>query len=278
MSDDFFSTVQQIDLKVEEFEFKAPVFYYDFRDMLAVFPARLSEIRKLMPDKRLSPAQLVPGIGAVMMGALEYSDTGIGPYNEFSFAILVNSPDFLPLPGYNMLRQQLRMYNHVYIHRLPVDSRIALVGGLMFGFPKFMASIEFDDTDQWTSCEVSKGGELLWRLRGRKIPATRYDEMRMFAHLYLQGQPTCLEFRLNVLEYGMSVKPTDAELELGSHPVAEELRRALLSTRPLMYLNATKTQAILFGPEGVSMPVLEQFLKGKLMKEVDEFVGQVTSG
>lgn len=276
MSNDFLSTVQQFDLKVEEFEFKIPLFYRDFRDILAVYPARLSEIRKLMPDKRLSPAQLVPGIGAVMLGALEYYDTGIGPYNEFSFAIIVNSPDFLALPGYNMMRQQLRMYNHVYIHRLPVNTRIALVGGLMFGFPKFMASIEFDDTDQWISCEVSKGGDLLWRLRGRKIPANRSDEMRLFPHLYLQGQPTGLEFRLNVREYGMSVKPTDTELELGDHPVAKELQRLLLSTKPLMYLYAPKTQGILFGPEGISMPVLEQFLKGKLMKEVDEFVGQVS--
>jgi Acetoacetate decarboxylase (ADC) len=274
MSDDFFSGIQQIDMKAEEFEFRAPVFYRDFRDMLAVYPARLSEIRKLMPDKRLSPAQLVPGIGAVMLGALNYYDTDIGPYNEFSFAIMVNSPEFLPAPGYNMMRQQLRMYNHVYIHRLPVDSRIALVGGLLFGFPKFMSTIEFHDTDQWASCEVKKGNELLWRLNGRKIPATRSDEMRLFAHLYLQGQPICLEFRLNVLEYGMSMKPADAELELGNHPVAAELKNLLLSTRPLMYMNATKAQGILFGPEGISMPVLEQYVEGKLLAEVDEFVGQ----
>jgi Acetoacetate decarboxylase (ADC) len=275
MADDFFSGIQQIDIRAEEFEFKGPVFYRDFRDMLAVYPARLSEVRKLMPDKRLSPAQLVPGVGAVMLGALEYYDTDIGPYNEFSFAIMVNSSDFLALPGYNMMRQQLRMYNHVYIHRLPVDARIALVGGLLFGFPKFMASIEFDDTDRWTSCEVKKGKDLLWRLKGRKIPATRSDEMRLFAHLYLQGQPICLEFRLNVLEYGMSMKPADAELELGNHPVAAELKNVLLSTRPLMYMNAIKAQGMLFGPEGISMMTLEQFLKGKLLAEVDEFVGQV---
>ena len=274
MSDDFFSGIQQIDIKAEEFEFKVPLFYRNMRSMLAVYPAHLSEIRRLMPDRRLSPAQLVPGIGAVMLGALEYHDSGIGPYNEFSFAIMVNSPEFLALPGYNMMRQQLRMYNHVYIHRLPVDTRIALVGGLLFGFPKFMATIEFDDTDQWTSCEVKKGKDLLWRLNGRKIPATRSDEMRLFAHMYLQGQPIGLEFRLNVLEYGRSIKPADTELELGNHPIAAELKNLLLSSKPLMYLNATKAQGMLFGPEGISMPVLEQYLEGKLLGEVDEFVGQ----
>jgi len=274
MSDDFFSGIQQIDFKAEEYDFKGPLLYRDFRDLIAVYPARLSEIRKLVPDKRLSPVQVVPGVGAVILSALEYHDTDIGPYNEFSFGIMVNSPQFLALPGYNMLRQQLQLYNHVYIHRLPVTTRIALVGGLLFGFPKFIASIDFDETDQWLSCEVREKNDLLLRLKGRKIPTTRSDEMRMFAYVYLNGQPQCLEFRMNVREYGMSMKRSDAELELGTHPVAGELKNVLLSTKPLMYMCATRVQGMLFGPEGFSISMLEKYLKARVSEGADELVGR----
>ena len=42
---------------------RIPTFYYDGSGIGAVFPARLAALRRLMPDRRFTPARLAPGLG-----------------------------------------------------------------------------------------------------------------------------------------------------------------------------------------------------------------------
>jgi len=263
MGDDFFSGVEQFDALIGGRRGRTPTFYRDARSFNLMLPANLLALRRIMPDPRFVPAQILPGVGVVNLSALEYSDTDIGPYNEFSISVALNSADFLQAPCYNMVRQAVRKSFDVYVHHLPVTTEIALRGGVdLYNFPKFMAQIDFDDEDCWTSCEVSEGDDLICRVRGRKVPTPGRGTMKMMSHTYQFGQPQCCEMKVDAGQYALVMGRGNAELVLGSsHPVARELSGLLLSTTPLAYIYVPDMKAILYGPEHLSLAGVAMFLE-----------------
>ncbi len=263
MEGDFFAGVDQVDVMMGDFKAKLPLFYRRGRGFSAVFPAPLWRVRQALPDRRFVPAQLAPGVAAVQMAAFEYYDVDIPPYNEFAMCIPLVSSSFQPLPVYNTLRQMLRMEYDVYFHHLPVTTEVAMRGGIDFyGFPKFLASIDFSDTQEWVECELKEEGELICTLRGRKIAAASSGIIKFFCHLYQDSQPQTAEGKMNARSYALNFNPTNAGLSLGtSHPIALELSKLLMSTRPLMYLYVPDFQLILYGPENLSLPLLKRSLE-----------------
>jgi hypothetical protein len=261
--EDFFSGVDQLEAEIAGVRGKTPTFYRDARCFTLLLPARLLALRRLLPDPRFVPAQVFPGIGAVNLTAFEYHDTDIGPYNEFSVSILLNSSQFLQIPGYNAIRQLVRNCFCAYIHHLPVTTEEALGGGIqLYNYPKFMASIDFSDTEEWVTCELATGGDLICRTKGRKIPATRSGTMKYICHLYQYQQPQYAEMKVNARRYRMAMAQGNAELELGAeHPVARELASLLISKKPLAYIYVPSMQAILYGPEHISLAQVAFFLE-----------------
>ena len=79
---------------------RLPVFIYDAVITVASFPARLGALRPLMPDHRVSPARLAPGLGVVSVACVEYRDTEVGPFDEVAISVSLNEPWFRAnLPG-----------------------------------------------------------------------------------------------------------------------------------------------------------------------------------
>ena len=260
---DFFSGIEQVDVYSAGQKVKLPIFYRDARAHIAVFPASILALRPLLPDPRFVPAQIVPGIGGIVLAALEYHDTDIGPYNEFAFTVLLNNPHILQIPGYNLLRQLIQFNFYPYIQHLPVTTEAALRWGIDYsGFPKFLASINFEDTPGWVSCEVKEKDDLICRLKERKI-ATPYNRiMKYFIRLYQYQQPQYTEFKINAKELGISINPSNVKLELGSsHPVARELSRSILTNHALLSFYIPSVQFILYGPENLSLPLVNLLLQ-----------------
>lgn len=259
MNDDFFAGVEQVDFYYGDYKSKTPLFYPRARGFTAVFPAKLWEVRKLLPDRRFEPAQLFPGITAVQLAAFEYYEASIPPYNEFAVCVPLNAPQFMKVPGYNLLRQMLRMEYDLYFHHIAVTDEIALTGR-EYGYPKVLGSVDFTDTEQWIDCEVAEGGQNICTLRGRKIPAPHSKPLKFFCHMYHDRQPHFAEGKLNGRHFGMSFNPSGAELSLGSHPLARQLQKLILSPRPLMSMYVPDFQMILYGNEHLSIPLLRHVL------------------
>ena len=256
--DDFFAGIEQVDVWAAGNKSRLPLFYRDARACIAVFPAGLPALKRLLPDPRFTQAQVLPGIGAVALACFEYRDTDVGPYNEFALGILLNNPHIVPLPGYNILRQLAQFNFYPYIFRLPVTTEAALRWGIDYsGFPKFLASIEFSDTGDWLGCELKEREELICRLKVRKIAAPMHRLIKFFIRLYQFRQPQSTEFKMNARALGISLNPFDAELVIGSmHPVARELSRVMLMKKPLMCFFVPSAQLILYGPENLSFPLV----------------------
>ncbi len=269
---DFFAGISQVDVWSAGEKVKLPIFYRDARAHLAIFPAGIFTLKRMLPDPRFVPAQILPGIGGVALASLEYHDTDIGPYNEFAFSVLLNNPHILPLPGYNMLRQLLQFNFYPYIHHLPVTTETALRWGIDFsGFPKFLASIDFEDTPDRMTCVLKEKNDLICRVSGRKINTPFSRIMKMLIRLYQERQPQTTEFKVNARSLGISLNPGDVELELGtSHPIALELSRTLLMRRAIMYFYMPSLQFVLYGPERMSLPLMNFLIQQGMRIPLDK--------
>jgi hypothetical protein len=266
MHHDFFDGIEQVKIKVDGGTAMFPIFYREARMFALVLPVNLLKLRRMLPDVRFVPAQAAPGVGAVALIALEYHDTDIGPYNEFLIGILLNCPYFAPVPGYNMLRQYFSRFYNCYVYHLPVTTEIALRAGIDFyNFPKFIADIDFSDTDERVACDLSLDGERIVTVSGGKVPTGYIGEMKFMANLYQYRQPQAAEFKLNVIEGAASWMPADVSWTFNtSNYIGGELSDVVLGRRALMYLYMPKIQGILYGPENYSMPLLDRAMKAGL--------------
>jgi hypothetical protein len=261
----FFDGVAQVELEIAGERALVPVFYYDTAAMTALFPARFRELRRLMPDRRFVPALLAPGVGVLAVSCLEHRETGIGPYGELAISVPLNEPWFRPnLPGRALLEGARRRQLHAFMLHLPVTTELALRGGIDFyNFPKFLAGIEFDEDGGLRRCRLGEGKEQILSFSGERLrtrPPTQ-AEAQYFFHLWMDRQPQQAEFKLNRLEAATSMRPGAAMLDLsGRHPIAIELERLLFSRRSLQYEYVPRLEAILYGPEHLTLPLLTRSL------------------
>lgn len=249
MADDFLSSVQQSDARVGDLEFKLPSVKRDSRIFGAWFHAPIKKLRKLIQDEGIQPTQFLPGIGFIAVSVYEHRDTDIGPYNEFSVVIPLYAPRFPKIPVYNFFKMIAtdEMHNFL-IHRAATSEDAVRILKEHFLFPEFKASIEFSESNDWMTGEVKAGGELICRLRGRKIPIKRGEVSKYFISTPQRHQPQVVE--MNQIQMATTRKPSDAELILGStHPIAVELSETLKSVKPRVYAYVPSVQWVAYGPE-----------------------------
>ena len=249
MADDFLSRVQQSDTRLGNLKFKLPSVKRDSRIFGAFFQAPIKKLRKLIRSKSIQPTQFFPGIGFIAIYVYEHRDTDIGPYNEFSVVIPLYSPRFAKIPVYNFLKMMASNENHNFLlHRAANSETAVRILKEHFLFPDFQASIEFTESNDWKTCEVKEDGELICRLRGRKIPTQGGGMSKYFISTPQHHQPQVVD--INRIQMATTRKPSDAELTLSStHPIAVEISDTLKSVKPRFYGYAPKTQWAAYGPE-----------------------------
>ncbi|HEV3281417.1 MAG TPA: acetoacetate decarboxylase family protein [Acidimicrobiales bacterium] len=180
----------------------------------------------------------VPGRALVALAICRYDDTDLDPYHEVAVSFLVRPHD--SPPGASAARRVRELATGsigVYIHRLPVDQEFSCVAGRgIWGFPKWVASIEIDeptagrpgagtgmsarlvdgDTHVLT-LSVAAGGRL--RLPSRAPPTYSFAD----GVLRRTTWTTAAE--------GAAGRIGGATLTLGDHPMAAELRSLGLPRR-----------------------------------------------
>ena len=126
--------------------------------------------------------------------------------------------------------------------------------------PGAIAEIEFEQTDALRVGRLSEGPEQILTLTGERISTPRSERLQLFSHLWMDGQPQSSEFKVNAIDLGISLRPDTASLELGDrHPIARELASLLVSRRPIQYAYVPRFEAILYGPEHLTPPLIARF-------------------
>ena len=129
-----------------------------------------------------------------------------------------------------------------------MTTEIAKIAGIEFyGYPKFIADIEFQRADGWIECNLSEKGSKILTLRGRVLPAKKAKIMRVVTYSIKDGIPLVTNVSLNPLEFAQSINRRDAELHIGTdHSICDELNSIGLSKRPLIYQFSPVNESILF--------------------------------
>jgi hypothetical protein len=223
-----------------------PYFYYDASSLSAVFAASSSKIKDLLPNPDMKPVEMVPGRCLVAITAFEYRKTDVNPYNEVSIAFLITFSQ-RQIPGITAARMMLSRAISVYVWQLPVTEEHDRAGGAdLFGYPKFLADINFVREQDKIECTLAENGQEVLRLQGPRPQSGQGKPIRYITYAVEGGVPLVAEILVNPIEYAEAYNSAAVELRLGTeHPISEALREVELSRRALVYQYSPVNQAIL---------------------------------
>ena len=200
----------------------------------ATYLVNADAARQLLPGDEFDVVELLPGRALCSLAAIDYKDNDLGDYNEISIAFFVrerSAPRGIPFLGTLLDFMQGRIAT--YIHHLPVTQSFTCeAGSTIWGFPKTVEEIAFDYAPERMSCRLVAGGRHVLSLSLPRGGSRSLPESRMTTYSYIEGVAHRTSF--SSAAEGFGVRLGGARLELGDHPIADELRRLGLPKRALM--------------------------------------------
>ncbi len=223
-----------------------PVRFHDWSMIMAHFPAPTAKVRKLLPSNYLRPAQVLPGKAIVTLTAIEYRDIAdLAPYQEFRITIPVLYRPTVNIPGLPLLFPNLFKRFGVYIRHMPVTTEEARVCGVeIWGEPRFMAEISFQESGRVRCCQLRAGGKDILTLEVQKT-AVHERSFNHFTFTVKDGhiRRTRTQF---AGEIGVSLLKGGASYTLGDHPIAGELRALEMGKTSVERIYAPKVHSITY--------------------------------
>lgn len=189
--------------------------------------------RRLLPTPELDVAELLPGRALLSIACIDYRDNDLGDYNEISLALFVrerSAPRGLPVLGTAMdfLRGRLA----TFIHRLPVNQSFTCEAGVgIWGFPKVVQQIEIALGDR-AICTWHADGQHVFTFSVPRGGNQSMPDRELVTYTMREGGLHRTRFVSGAS--GVGFRLGGAELSLGSHPIAAELRTLGLPKRALM--------------------------------------------
>ena len=219
-----------------------PIVVRDADSWAAQFLVPAKAAQKIVEPTGLEVATPLPGRAVVNIAFVDYRDTDLDSYHELAIAFLVRRDDATRAGG---PREFMRGDIGVYIHQLPVTQTFTLEAGQrIWGYPKFLADITIDRDGKHVTCRLDHDGAHVLTMRLKEGGPIRLPQ---------QDLPT-YSLRDDVLrrtewdqEAPIRARLGGAKLELGPHPIADELRTLGLPKRALMSSTMRNMRAE-FGP------------------------------
>jgi hypothetical protein len=189
----------------------------------ATFAVPLASAHALIEYSGLTPASTLPGRALCSLAFVDYTDGDLDPYHEVAVAILVREPG-----------SERRRPAGAFIHQLPVDQTFTCEAGrTMWGFPKFVADIDIEAGARGAGRATLslEGARVLALTIGGGIPLpSRGTALDAFSH----RDGVLRRTKWSLAGAGSRMRPGGARVELGDHPIADELRSLGFPRRALM--------------------------------------------
>ena len=201
-----------------------PVVVRDAVSAAATYLVSSAAARRLLPGPELEVVELLPGRALFSIAAIDYRDNDLGDYNEVSLALFVRprgAPAGFPYLGaaLDFVRNRVA----TYIWRLPVDQRFTCAAGRgIWGFPKSVEQIVFEDADGRRRCRLAMDGRHVLTFSVLRGGRRTLPDAAMVTYTYIDGVLHRTPFVSGAT--GVGIHLGGAELVLGDHPLADELR------------------------------------------------------
>ncbi|MDG3009865.1 acetoacetate decarboxylase family protein [Rhodococcus sp. D2-41] len=212
-----------------------PVRIRDANAHAAMYSVPAAAAQRIIDHSGLHVLEYRPGRTVCTVLFVQYVDGDLHRYHEYGVGFLVRPVDGGPIgDGPGDLRTLITGRAGVFIHRLPVNEEFTLEAGrTIWGFPKVMSQIDIERDDAGARGVLRLDGQLVADLRvrpGLPVPggglATSLD-----AYAHLDGHTRRIPWKLEAS--GTRMRPGGAELILGEHPWADELRELGLPKRAM---------------------------------------------
>ncbi len=236
-------------ITVGDVQLRLPVFYHHNDVFMSLHPASYEAVADELPSEAIRPARWADGRALVSVTAFRYhtvtwaagdgSTSSLTPYGEIGIAAVVTTgqaPRVMPL-----LSSQLRGF----VLHLPVTTTQARDGGIAgWGFPKFVADMDFAEDPSFRRVQLSEGGSSILTLTVRPRGPVLAERRPLVAYTELQGE--LLETVIPVLGHMQTrLGGGGGELLLGDHEVAHRLRRLGISPTPVAVFSYLDHRSIL---------------------------------
>jgi len=215
-------------------EVTMPVAVRRAASMAATYLVSAEAARRLLPGPELDVVELLPGRALFSIACIDYIDNDLGDYDEVSLAFFVRerrAASGLPYLGAaaDLLRNQLA----TWIWKLPVNQSFTCEAGRgIWGFPKTVEEIEFSDSGGRRRCRLAMDGREVLTFSAPLGGARALPEAEMTTYTYIDGELHRTTFASAA--NGVGIHLGGAELTLGDHPIAGELRALGLPKRAMM--------------------------------------------
>lgn len=218
---------------VDGIPYQMPVDSSDVGVLMAIFGVDYESAYALLPGNELHPVRF-RGKALLIVTVLDYRTTDIGSYIEFSVGIACTHGS-KPVPALLAALFMRRFGTGQFVYDLPVSTEISVKGGKgIWGMPKHRANLDFVVTPSSASSRYDKDGQMV-------MTVTIKRPRRLRVLLSLPGTNYCAFRGLLMKSYVqfrgvLAITPLlgRAQLELGSGPIADQLRQLRIDTRPLL--------------------------------------------
>jgi hypothetical protein len=226
-----------------------PVVVRDATNAAAAFLVPSAQARGLIPDGAFEVAEIWPGRALLSIAAIDYRDNDLGDYDEVSIGLFVRArgePTGWPVIG--TLADLARGRLGTYIHRLPVNQSFTCEAGrTIWGFPKTVEEIAIEPRGARLFCRLAIDGVHALSISFPRGGAGRMPERELVSYTYVHGAPH--RTRATMGGEGFAMRLGGAELVLGSHALANELRLLGLPRRALFTTYTEHMHASFEAPE-----------------------------
>ena len=213
---------------------------------MAGFSCDWEKANALIPGNEVHALKLPNGKAALLVTVINYLDTSIGKYIEYSIAIACTHGRKPAPPILNAL--MMKTYGTgQYVVDLPVSTEVSVKGGKgIWGMPKHQANLAFEITDDQVMSHYEKDGQFAFRIEIHrpksaslklKIGTTNYCRFRnmlMASYIYFQS-------KVGVNLFGKA----KANLYIGDHPRVSFLRDIGINPDPFFTMFMAQANGIL---------------------------------
>lgn len=197
-----------------------PMEVTDMNAATLLFSVPAGAAQALLPGDAFEVVEVAPGVAQLVVAACDYVENPWGDYRELNLGFLAR-PTGAPEDVIGS-----------FVYRMPVDQAFTCeAGNRVMGFPKTVEVLEAEYTDAAVTFRLVMGGHPTLALTvPRAEPLGEPERIDAVSYSYLDGVPygTTLSMDMGT---GF-VDPADVVLEVGSGPVADELRSLGLPTAP----------------------------------------------
>lgn len=231
---------------VDGIPYQMPVSAWNSPTLMAGFTCDWEKANALLPGNEIHALKLPNGKAALLITVIDYVETSIGKYIEYSIAIGCTK-GAKPAPRI-LNSMMLKKYGTgQFILDLPVSSEVSVKGGKgIWGMPKHIANLDFKITDTTVSSQYEKDGQFAFRIEIErpkspsirlKVGATNYCRFRnmlMASYIYF-------DTKAGINLFGKA----KANLYIGDHPNVSFLREIDINPDPFFTVFMPKTTGIL---------------------------------